>query len=33
MGPAYYLARYGREWVDATLAGMEIALPPEVDSE
>jgi bacillithiol biosynthesis cysteine-adding enzyme BshC len=33
MGPAYYLARYGREWIDELLAGMEVALPPEEDSE
>jgi bacillithiol biosynthesis cysteine-adding enzyme BshC len=33
MGPAYYLARYGREWIDELLAGMEIALPPEEHSE
>ena len=33
MGPAYYLARYGQEWVDATASSMEIALPPQEDSE
>ena len=33
MGPAYYLARYGRAWVDELLAGMEIALPPQEDTE
>jgi bacillithiol biosynthesis cysteine-adding enzyme BshC len=33
MGPAYYLARYGTEWIDELLAAMEIALPPEEDSE
>lgn len=33
MGPAYYLARYGQDWIDATASRMEIALPPEEDSE
>ena len=33
MGPAYYLARYGQGWIERLLAGMEIALPPEEDSE
>jgi len=28
MGPVYYLARYGREWVDEVARGMTVSLPP-----
>jgi len=29
VGPMYYLARYGREWIDELAGAMEISLPPD----